>query len=144
MEPTWILVADAARARLFTVERPRGPLQEIADFVNPAERLRERDIDTDDRGRVAAPGGGRHAVGDDKSPKAEYARRFADELAQYLKHGRLRDEYRRLYLVADPRFLGELRAALDAPTGRLVVAALDKDISRREPADIRRHLPERL
>lgn len=144
MEPTWILVADAARARLFTVERPRGPLQELADFVNPVERLREHEIESDDRGRIVAPGGGRHAVGDDKSPKAEYARRFADELAEHLRHGRTRGEYRRLYLVADPRFLGELRSRLDAPTERLVVAAIDKEISRRDPADIRRHLPERL
>lgn len=144
MEPTWILVADAARARLFTVERPRGPLLEQADFVNPVERLREREIASDDRGRVVAPAGGRHAFGDDKSAKDEYARRFAGELAEHLKQGRTRDEYRRLYLVADPRFLGELRAQLDAPTERLVVAAIDKEISRRDPAAIRRHLPERL
>ena len=144
MEPTWILVADAARARLFTVERPRGPLQELADFVNPEERLREHDIEADDRGSVAGPGSRRHAFGENKDPKAEHARRFADELAEHLKQARTRDEFRRLYLVADPRFLGELRATLDEQTQRLVVAAIDKEISARDPADIRRHLPERL
>lgn len=144
MEPTWILVADAARARLFTVERPRGPLQELADFVNPAERLQERELTTDDPGRFTAPGGSRHAVGEARRTKDEYARRFADELAGYLRHARTRDEYRRLYLVADPRFLGTLREQLDEPTQRLVVAAIDKEISARDPAAIRRHLPERL
>lgn len=144
MERTWILVADAARARLFTVERPRGPLVELNDFVNPVERLRERELESDDRGRGAAPNGGRHAVGDDKDPKAEYARRFAHELADHLKEHRSQGEFKRLYLVADPRFLGELRAQLDAPTERIVVDTIDKEISRLDPSEMRRHLPDRL
>ncbi len=144
MDKTWILVADAARARLFTVERPRGPLTELDDFVNPVERLREREIEADDRGRGAAPDGGRHAFGDDKDPKAEYARRFAHELAERLKEGRSQGEFKRLYLVADPRFLGELRGQLDDQTERLVVSTLDKEISRLDAGQIRRYLPERL
>ncbi len=144
MDRTWILVADSARARLFNVERPRGPLEELTDFVNPAERLREGEIYSDDRGRSVAPDGSHHAFGDNKDPKAEYARRFAHELAEYLRDARAREEYRRLYLVADPKFLGELRAQIDEPTARLIVTTIDKDISRQDPPAIRRHLPERL
>lgn len=144
MERTWILVADAARARLFTVERPRGPLTELNDFVNPMERLHEGEMHSDDRGRISAPGGSRHAFGDDKDPKAEYARRFARELADHLKDRHSQGEFKRLYLVADPKFLGELRDHIDGPTERCVVSAIDKDISRLDPGDIRRHLPDRL
>ncbi len=51
MEPTWIPVADSARARLFNADLPRGPLAEHADFVKPADHLREQDLETDAPGR---------------------------------------------------------------------------------------------
>ena len=46
----------------------------------------------------------------------------------------------RLVLVAEPRLLGELRAALDKPTAALVSATLDKDLVGIDNRDIPRHL----
>jgi hypothetical protein len=63
MEATWVLVADGARARVFSVDRARGPLNEEADFVHPEERLPERELVTDKPGRSRGPGGPQHAVG---------------------------------------------------------------------------------
>lgn len=73
MEPTWILVADAARARLFRIERPRGPLIEEADFVHPGERLPEHELGGDDPGRVRGPGGCQHAPGPDEGKRVHEA-----------------------------------------------------------------------
>lgn len=142
--PTWILVADAARARQFRIERPRGPLIEEADFVHPEERLPERELGTDDPGRVRAPGGQRHALGRDEAKRVHEAERFAAELAKHLRAGREQGRFRRLYLVAAPHFLGALRREIDEHTAELIVASFDKDLVGLDAADIRRHLPERL
>lgn len=40
METTWILTADAGRARIFSESNPAQPLEEIDDMVNSAARMR--------------------------------------------------------------------------------------------------------
>lgn len=144
MEQTWILVADAARARLFCVDRPRGPLEELADFANPAERLPEHELGADDPGRVRGPGGTQHAYGRDEGLRMQEERRFAQDLAKHLRAAREQGRFRRLYLVAAPQMLGILREVLDEHTSALVVASFDKDLVRHAVEDIRGHLPERL
>ncbi|MDX1609211.1 MAG: host attachment protein [Halofilum sp. (in: g-proteobacteria)] len=144
MEPTWILVADEARARLFRVERPRGPLIEEADFVNPEERLPEHELGADEPGRVRGRGGRQHALGGEDGRREHEAERYADDLASHLRAGREQGRYRRLYLVAAPRFLGTLRRRVDEQTLALVVDSLDKDLVRQDADGIRKHLPYRL
>ena len=139
MEPTWILVADSARARLFTVDRPRGPLTEHADYVNPADRLREQDLETDAPGR-----GGHYNMGGNNGTKAHYADRFAKDLAQVLQKGRAAGTFARLYVMAAPNFLGALRHVMDGHTAACVVESYAKDVVREKPDGIRRHLPYRL
>lgn len=144
MESTWILVADAARARQFRVERPRGPLIEEADLVHPEERLSERELGADDPGRVRGPGGRQHALGAEDGKHEHEAARFAAEVADFLRKAREADRFRRLYLAASPHFLGALRHELDADTAARIVETWDKDFVGMRADEIRKHLPERL
>ena len=145
MEPTWILVADEARARLFTIERPRGPLLEQEDLVNPPERQRESELGSDDTGRGSSRvGGSRHRLDPRESIREGYVRQYTRDIAHRLKQARNQGEMKRLYIVAAPHMLGQLRAALDAPTADCIVASINKDLAQLRADDIRRHLPERL
>lgn len=145
MEPTWILVADSARARLFSVDRPRGPLNEHADFVNPADRLRDQDLESDAPGRGARRnGGGRYSIGGDTGAKQHHAQRFAKDLAGVLHKGRTAREFARLYVMAAPNFLGALREVMDPSTAACVVGSYAKDVVRERAEGIRKHLPYRL
>ena len=144
MASTWILVADEARARLFRADRRTGPLEEDLDFVNPAERLPEHELGADEPGRGVGPGGRQHTFGGEDGMREHESGRFAAELAERLRKGREHGHYERLYLVAAPRFLGTLRKALDEQTAAMVVDAIDKDVVRNKPDEIRAHLPHRL
>ena len=145
MESTWILVADEARARLFTIERPRGPLIEHEDLVNPPERQRESELGSDDHGRGSSGvGDRRHRLDPRSTIRESYVQHYTRDIANRLRQARTRGEMKRLYLVAAPHMLGELRAALDAPTADCIVAAINKDLAQLKADDIRRHLPERL
>jgi hypothetical protein len=53
MATTWIVAADASRARILQVADPQR-LVEVEAFGNPGARLQDRDIDTDARTRFPA------------------------------------------------------------------------------------------
>ena len=47
MKPTYILVADNVRARIFTAAAPASPLEEIEALAHAEGRLHDRDITSD-------------------------------------------------------------------------------------------------
>ena len=59
-----------------------------------------------------------------------------------LDDGRIQHRYGKLVLVAEPRFLGNLRAALSSPTAALVTAAVDKDQGNVDAHNMTKHLGE--
>jgi hypothetical protein len=62
MQTTWIISANAGRARFFEESNPAEPLQEIEDMVNTAVRLRVLETESDKIGPTAAAGSG-HNIG---------------------------------------------------------------------------------
>jgi protein required for attachment to host cells len=141
----WLVVADAGRASVYLADTPKGPLQEIQNFIEPNSRLPERDLVTDRPGRTFDSGGpGRHAMEPHTPPSEVEADRFARWLADRIDTARKQDRFLHLGLVAPPQFLGLLRNALPEETARRVVLELDKDLTRDTPEELRSHLPERL
>ena len=127
MQPTWILVADRVRARLFSPNDAGDALDELQDFFNPEGRK---------PGEVY------------KRPKTvaeeKVASRFARQLSDVLERGRVDHCYERLILAAPPRFLGVLHNALGKEVRAHVVAQVDKDLSAFPAADIREQLATQL
>ena len=142
---TWVVVADTVRARIFSVEKRRGPLEEIEVLAHPEGRLHERELTSDLPGRSFDSGGqGRHAMESESGPKQEEAIRFAKEVCGTLTSARQSGRFDKLYVVAAPTFLGLLRDSMDAPTRQLVAGEIDKSLARHTPDQIRSHLPDYL
>lgn len=142
---TWIVVADAASARVFEVATPIAPLTEVARMGHPSSRANARELVTDRPGRGHVPASsGRHGMTPPSDPTEVETERFAAELAGFLRQRRLAGAYDRLHLVAAPAFLGLLRKALDEGTRGQVVTELNKDLARVPSHELRSHLPERL
>jgi len=141
----WLLVADEARARLFSADEARGALHELHDVIEPDGRARDQDLITDRPGvSFDRAGEGRHAMEPSTDPKETEAVGFAKRLAEILDLARTRNRYEHLGLVAPPAFLGHLRKSLSDETARHVVLDLDKDLTKFDPPGIRKRLPERL
>ena len=128
---TWVLVADTSRARIFSAEKPASPLQEIRDLTHPEARLHEGDLVTD-------------KVGNDQVHKQDGADKFASQVCSELDAARGGGEFRKLYVVAAPAFLGLLRKHQSAPLKQMVAGEVDKNLSTQSPADIRKQLPDYL
>lgn len=85
-------------------------------------------------------GQGRHAMSKEHDNTEQTAIRFAKQLSALLDDGRTRNQFARLVLVAEPRFLGQLREALSPATAAFVAASLDKDLPGVEARELSQQL----
>lgn len=142
MPNTWILVADAARARLFESLRKGAEPVEIACYYYPDGRSQGRQHE---RGRLPrtqeSNSPSRHAIEPKTSLRDKHARRFAETLGAVVRQGRREGRYDRLVLVAPPRFLGALHDSLDEATAACIVGEVRRELMTLSPAELRAHLP---
>lgn len=143
MQNTWILVADAAKARLFELHRKGDNPVEIACYTCPDGRSPGRHPT---HGRLPRVQEGnspiRHAIEPKTSLRDKHAQQFADTLGAIVRQGRQEGRYGRLILVAPPRFLGALRESLDEQTAACVVGEVRHELLALSPAELRTHLPD--
>lgn len=124
---TWILSANRSSASLF--ERDGKTLRRLQDIAHPEGTKQNRETGTDAPGRsFDSFGQGRHAMSTAQEPVEHIAQKFALELAELLNKGRVTHSYDKLILIAEPKFLGLLRAALDKSTAALVSHTISKDL----------------
>ena len=130
MSASWIVVADAARARVFERIKAEDALHETANLVHGESALHAGDLRTGGDGGTMSNSSGSsfrrsepHAT-----PKETNAERFAKEIAEHLRGGRTREAFTSLVLIAEPRFLGRLRANIDSETAKRVHFTVDKNL----------------
>ena len=126
MKTTWIVAADASRARLLQVA-DRERLDEIENLVNPEGRLQDRELTTDANPRLHGPGG--MSAREEPSAVEHAVELFAKRVGDYLEKARTDHRFDELVLVAPPKFLGALRKELGKEVGKLVADELPKDLS---------------
>lgn len=140
MTKTWLLIAGRSRARILEVG-PDKQLTSVHDIDHPEGRLQGREIDADKHGRsFDRMGQGRHAMSTEVSATEHVADRFAKELTDLLHEARTTHQYDQVVLVAEPGFLGRLRAFLDDETGKTVSGAVTKDLVRVPVRELPAHL----
>lgn len=117
MSMTWIIVANARHARIFSHSGPNKNL----------ELVKETELSENEMNAVESSG---RASPKRKSPDKQNAQGFAHRLARDLYSGRSRGAFQRAILVAPPAFMGLLNAEIDTPTASLITSRLDKDYTR--------------
>lgn len=148
METTWIVIANAGRARLFADPGQGKALQEVGDMVNTAARLRTSDTETDRLGPTSA-GQSIHNTGGAlpnkqyepaQTPDERAAESFAKDVAAHLLQAQQDGQFDKLDIVAAPKFLGLLRACLDPQLKARVNLELDKDYTHLASHQVREHI----
>ena len=138
----WYVVADSARARIFTSIGPQGELEEVDIWLHPESRLKDQHLVSDAPGRsFDSYGKGRHAVAPGTEPGEQEALRFATEIGKRLDKARKDSRFDQLVLVAAPRFLGLMREALKRPTRDCITHEVAKNFVTLDPPAIRERMP---
>lgn len=148
MDTTWIVSANAGRARIFAETDRNSPLQEVNDMVNTAARIPTSDEYTDRLGPTSA-GKSIHNTGGalpnkqyepEQTPDEREAESFAKDICGFLMKAQQAGQFQKLKLVASPKFLGALRMQLDANLKPLVTAEIDKDYTHSNGQQLREQL----
>ena len=160
MQTTWIIVANAGRARFFAESDPAEPLQEVEDMVNSAVRLRVVETESDKLGPTAAGKSG-HNIGGTQgvglahnagvgapnktyqpahTPAEQEAEQFAKDISTYLMQAHQEGRFERLVLSASPQFLGALRSFLDPHIKALIAQEFNKDYTQVNARELREQL----
>ena len=137
---TWFLVARRTGATIFSNQGRGTDLEIVAELDNPDGKLQSSELETDRPGRsFDRAGHGRHGLSSEESAREHVEHVFARKLADFLDKKRCENVFDQLIIVAGPRLLGEMRAALSAATQRLVKLELNKEIKPTE-RELRSHL----
>jgi len=148
-----IVVADQGEARFYDTDHFDSELKLVGHLADPKARLHDRDFKSDRPGRVfdhAPPSTGRrggvghHDTGGERHPHKHEAELFAHQIAAELENALRQEQFKRIVLVAGPRFLGQLRAALSKSVGMSVAGEVRKDLMHASDAVIRQHVPREV
>jgi protein required for attachment to host cells len=136
---TWILVADASRARIF---ENRGPGRDVFQLPGGVLEAPTANEYSDQPGRsFSSVGSGRSAMEPHHS-KAGPAADFAAELMARMEKEHDERKYDRLIVCAPPAMLGTLREAVPERLRPHIMAEVDKDLTKVPTDEIAGHLEE--
>ena len=147
MTNTWILVADAHRARCLEQTAQNAPLIELADFVHPHAHMTSET--SPDRTGDAGKGHGRtgHA-GTQFEPKTEAGAKerhsFARQLADFLNQGVAKQRCDRIALIAPGPMLGELKPLLSPAADKLLHRSVATDLTHYQGPELKQRVQHAL
>jgi len=148
MDKTWIMVANAARARCFERRETDGKLQELADFVHPQSRQKGVDLAADRGGHLEKGpqqgGGGGTQYEPRTDPRQKEHAAFASELALAMDEALAGGRCQAWALLASNPFLGELKSHLSPRAAKALRAAIPSDLTSFEGAELKQHVDRAL
>lgn len=137
----WIVVANAARARIFERDDENQALREIADLVHAQSRQKASELGTDRPGRVRKSDAST-AFSPHPELRTREHQRFAHELANVLEEAALAHRMPGLVLLASNPFLGELKAELGDAARRVLKHAAPVDLTTYQHAELERRVTQ--
>lgn len=141
----WVLIADAARGRLFRLDRANKRLVEINYFVNPEARLLEHSLSSDAPGRsYDSKGRGRHAIENNTSKKEQVKSIFAKRIAEHIKNEYKSKKFNKIIVAAPPKMLGYIEGQLLQLKAMDSNVFLAKDLSRFASCEIYKNLDKSI
>ena len=135
MNTVWLLVCDAAHARVFEIQSnangAASKWESIQTFEHAPSRQRTAELTSDHSGSRSAEGGGAHhaALAPASSPKETEKDHFKHELVGFLDQAMRSHKFKHLVLCAPPQFLGKLKNELSTELKKHLLSTVDKDLT---------------
>ena len=141
LDRTWILIADAARAKVLLYRGPDHKLETVEGMTFAFDHKRASELGDGKPGRsFESVGATRHAVSPHSDPERLEEQRFATDLVHRLDKAAEQASFEHLVVVAPPTMLGDLRHALTHRLTSMLKATLDKDLTKIPEAKLGEHL----
>ncbi|HEY8272003.1 MAG TPA: host attachment protein [Pseudobdellovibrionaceae bacterium] len=127
---TWVAVMNRTEARFFEInEKEKNKLKLLKKVANPRGRLKNSEINADRPGvNKFSFAYSQTSLTKPQKPTDRVAQIFAKDVSEELERGFNAHLFQNLILVAEPHFLGKIRAALSKKTFETVSSTLPKDL----------------
>lgn len=144
MTTTWILIANASEAHLYTSQRAKlfngsAELSLINNFSHPESRQKGLNLVAD---RLGHSGHGTFVEA--AEPKQLEADHFAKELVSMLEQGRVNNQFQDLIIAAPSKFRGLLHKYINDHLQQLLSVNIDKDYTKDKANVLVKHLQEHM
>lgn len=131
----WFAVASQKEVRIFIRASDRSRIELIKTLTNPLGTVKKRDLIRKEAGRGAKSVGGHlgsthYTEGKRHDPHEEAEIQFAKEIAQFLESERLKNSFSSLTVVAEPHFLGKIKAEMNDKLQESVTDWIKKDLQK--------------
>lgn len=143
---TWILIADAGRARVLeSVGMGKGahPVDGLSSESSLPSTTHEMVADRQSRTQESS-NPTRHAIEPRTDPREQLKRHYLEMLADELDKRLRASAFDKLIVVAPPHALGVLRAAFSDPVKAVIVAELAKDLTKTPDHELAGHLADHI
>ena len=138
---TWILIADAAHARVLEATGRTQPLVDVPSMSLHVDLPPTHELGSERPGRTHdSIGSGRHAVEPRTDAHRELKRTFAALVSQRLEAALTAKAFDRLVLVCPPAMLGDIRNDMNKHVSDCLLAEVPKDLVKVPNHEIRVHL----
>jgi protein required for attachment to host cells len=136
---TWYVLANRTGAVIYR-DSPERHFQFVERLTNLTGKIQEMELDSDRPGRAfsSAPGGQvRHSLDRRNNRHEASARRFASQIGNVLEAAYREERFNELVLVAEPHFLGLLRAALSDGVRNVVAHEVAREYTQGSDDELR-------
>lgn len=140
MSITWIMVANASHAKLFSNRGPNKGLELVKELNHPESRERAAELVSDRIGNFAGSG----SYAQPTSPKEHEAERFALEIAHELEQGRVNNAYERLVMITSAHFMGLLNGRISQQVKNRISESINKDYTHLPVKELAGHLGQHV
>ena len=126
MDNTWILVANAAQARIYTGNvKLDDKLEVVKSLTHPQSRQKNVDLVADKGGNFSSSGHG--TMSQDSDPKAMEEAKFAKEITSFIDSSHVNKQFDKLIIIAGPKLLGQLKKMLTSSVNGSFEGFIEKD-----------------
>jgi protein required for attachment to host cells len=127
----WLVVANAARARILEESAKVGRYEPVADLVHPQSRQKGSELAYDRPGHVEGAG---HGLGSNSyvhrtDPREREHDRFAHEVAEAVNQGVAGGRCAGVVLVASNPFLGAVKSHLSTQARKALLNTVASDLT---------------
>lgn len=134
MQITWVVAADAGRARVFEMSEGGKHVQEIEDLLNPDVR----------EGECGAGLGGRLYAGAGAGRAHRETDLFSKRVGEFVEQGLAARRFDKLCLIAPSKFLDQIRQSLGEEARRVIDEEIPKDLAWLQSRDVADFIRQRL
>lgn len=139
----WYVVVNQKNVRVFTEVSERNRLKQISSFENPLGGEKRRSLIRKQAGmgmRSLGRGQVRYSETRRKDPVEMASIQFAKTVVKYLAEEKRQKNFESLTIVAEPHFLGKLRAEMGVRLEKSVTEWIKKDLQKTPQKELQNFL----